>query len=152
MRVAVAAVLLALAGCAAPQPVSAPPARPVSAPKAAPAPVKPAPAPVSLNEATRRAEARLEALRRQSETRAQAPSEGEIEGRYRELLERPGTPEERKPELLLRLAELAYREEEAALLQAYERGEADDAARSRYERSIEYYGVSRSASRTPRRR
>jgi len=52
----------------------------------------------------------------------------------------PGTPEDRKPEILLRLAELSYREEEAALRSAYEAAEEPKTLpEARYADSIRYY-------------
>lgn len=88
----------------------------------------PAPAPVSVDEAAKRAARRLEELRRRDSAAAPGstlPQQDDIRRRYEALLQRPGTPEERKPELLLRLAEIDYREEEAAMRAAYEAGEGD---------------------------
>jgi TolA-binding protein len=80
-----------------------------------------------VDEASKRAAQRLEELRRRESATSAAPlpDEGEIRQRYEALLQRPGTPEDRKPELLLRLAEIDYREEEAAMRAAYEAGEGD---------------------------
>lgn len=48
--------------------------------------------------------------------------DSEVGKRYLALLEKPGTPAERKPEILLRLAEMAFDEESAAMKTAYELG------------------------------
>ncbi|MHB8765964.1 MAG: tetratricopeptide repeat protein, partial [Deferrisomatales bacterium] len=94
----------------------------------------------SLDEASRRAAERLKAL---EQRRGAAPGDApaaDLRGRYEELLDRPGTAPERVPEILLRLAELEYREEEAALRGAYEAGtEGELPAGSRYPRSIQRY-------------
>ncbi|GAB4271862.1 MAG: tetratricopeptide repeat protein [Deferrisomatales bacterium] len=103
----------------------------------------------SWEDAVRAASSRLEALQRRGPAPAEAaPGTAELERRYEELLARPGTPPERKPDLLLRLAELAYRDEEAAVRRAYEEGpDAQSPPGQRYRRSIALY--ERLASRYP---
>ena len=97
---------------------------------------------LSLEEASRRAADRLEVLemRRRARMTPAAPDTSVLRERYEDLLARPGTPEERKPEILLRLAELAYREEEAAMRTAYESGEGDDIPPGdRYPDAVAYF-------------
>jgi len=120
---------LLVSGCAgappAPRQRPAPPGRQEAAPRAR-----------TLSEATRQARARLEALRRGG---AAPPEPGDdLVARYEDLLRRPGTPEDRKPEILLRLAELAFERETEALRRAYE-GEADIPPRDRYVNTVGYY-------------
>lgn len=125
-----------LAACAgAPTRTEAP--RPAAEVARAP---EPKPKPRSLSQATREARAKLEALqkRRAPAPEAPAPRDGGLVARYEELLARPGTPEDRKPEILLRLAELAFEEESEALRLAYE-GEADVPPAQRYVRTKAYY-------------
>lgn len=122
-----ALLFLSLAACAGPplQPQHPPAASGRPGDRASRPPASPAP--VSVDEASKRAAQRLDELRRR-ESAAPAstlPDEDDIRQRYEALLKRPGTPEERKPELLLRLAEIDYREEEAAMRAAYEAGEGD---------------------------
>ena len=124
-----ALVLAVLAGCAGAPVGSGPPPLP---PREAGAPARRA---ATLEDATRQARARLEALR---SAPARAPGSGELIRRYEALLSRPGTPEARKPEILLRLAELAYREEAAALQRAYA-GEEPVPPGERYRRSVGCY-------------
>ncbi|MDF1551872.1 MAG: tetratricopeptide repeat protein [Deferrisomatales bacterium] len=136
VRLVCAAALLGLAACAA-----APPTAPLPGPESAVAPVaSPKERRASLKAAEKAARERLRALaKRHAEDRELSALTG-IGQRYQELLQRPGTPEERKPELLLRLAELAYREEEAALREVYESG-AEPAAPpgQRYPQSRAFY-------------
>ncbi|MBI5017629.1 MAG: tetratricopeptide repeat protein [Deltaproteobacteria bacterium] len=151
-----------LIGCAGapPPPVKAPAAPPTvtAAPAAAPAPrprprPRPAEAPKptasSLEEAAERVAARLKVLQERqkaSSVAAQPAPEGvvDLQQRYEGLLGLPGTPEARKPEILLRLAELAYRKEEAEARASYEtggegRGVAGGEGAVRYPASIVYY-------------
>ncbi len=131
MRWGTLVLLAALAGCAG-APVGSGPPVPAVPPGDTGAPAEPGP---SLEDATWQARARLEALR---SVPSRAPRAGELIRRYEALLSRPGTPEARKPEILLRLAELAYREEEAALQRAYA-GEEPVSPAERYRRAVGYY-------------
>lgn len=84
-------------------------------------------------------ERRKAKVRRDKESAAKVTTQ-DVAERYERLLEMPGTPEERKSEILLRLAELSYEEEEGALKKAYEAGtEMDIMPGERYPRTIEYY-------------
>ncbi len=134
------AVALAAAGCAGPNAGAPQPVRGPEAPSAGP-PAARAEAVSSVDAAARRAARRLERLAESREGREGAsPAAGDLEARYAALLDRPGTPASRKPEILLRLAELAYREEEAALRSAYEAGaEPAGPPAERYGRSVSYY-------------
>jgi len=119
--VAGAGVLLALLGCAGAPPTSPLPGLEPAGSVAAPPPqVTPKERRASLKGAEKAARERLRDLERRQEEQRELSALTSIGERYEELLARPGTPEERKPELLLRLAELAYREEEAALREAYQ--------------------------------
>jgi len=101
--------------------------------------------PQSLREARAQAAARVKAL--EEKRKGAKGSLGEaakvdspVMQKYLKLLELPGTPEERKPEILLRLAELAYRREEAALKSAYEEGtDMDILPGDKYPRTIGFY-------------
>ncbi|TAL18329.1 tetratricopeptide repeat protein [bacterium] len=144
-----------LAGCAA-----APPAEEPAV--AAPAPVAEAPAapekkptveettekirqerPKSLKDAREKAAEKIALLEEKRKTggkKKKAVSESSVMKKYQDLLALPGTPEARKPEILLRLSELAYREEESALKKSFEDGsEGEILPGDRYPRSIVFY-------------
>ena len=101
--------------------------------------------PQSLKEARAQAAARVKALEEKRKglkgaTVGAAKADSPVMQKYIKLLELPGTPEERKPEILLRLAELAYRREEAALKSAYEEGtDMDILPGDKYPRTIGFY-------------
>ncbi|TLN27030.1 tetratricopeptide repeat protein [bacterium] len=99
--------------------------------------------PKSLKEARERASEKLAAIEKKKEAggvRKKAVTESAVLQKYQSLLDLPGTPEARKPEILLRLAELAYREEEGALKKSYEEGtEGGILPGDRYPRTIGYY-------------
>ena len=120
-----------------PLPPPNPPPPPAPPPPRAEERPQPGPAP-PLEAATQRAAARLRELAERQAPPEAPPEASELQRRYVDLLARPGTPESRKPEILLRLAELAYRDEEASLKGLYET-ETDLAPGSRYPRSIAYY-------------
>ena len=102
--------------------------------------------PPSYSEARERAEEKLKSLEAKKKkgedvaARKSAVAGDAVVQKYEALLALPGTPEERKPEILLRLAEMAYQAEEAKLKQAYEAGtDMDILPGDRYPASIGYY-------------
>ncbi len=63
-----------------------------------------------------------------------------LAAKYEAILTRPGTPEKRKSEILTRLAEIAFEQEEAALRMSYENDtDMDILPGDKYPKSIEYY-------------
>lgn len=97
---------------------------------------------ISLDDATRKAAERLARLEQSKKQKKelQAPRADDLSRRYEDALDLPGTPEEKKPEFLLRLAELAYKEEENALRDSYENDDASAIPVGfRYPKSIAFY-------------
>lgn len=140
------------------KPVPKPVVRPDPEPKPKPAPPPKAKAALSLDDAKAKAKELLKELEARKKARAEetAKTQGSrkdaepqaedskdsalVAQKYRALLDLPGTPLERKPELLLRLAELAFEEESAKLKTAYELGTyVNLAPGERYPGSIGYY-------------
>lgn len=71
---------------------------------------------------------------------APAARGSEVAQKYKALLNSPSTPEEKRPEILLRLAELSYEDEVAALKVAYELGTyVNLKPGQRYPESVKYY-------------
>jgi len=98
---------------------------------------------ISLDDATKRAKERLAKLtQRKKEKKAEksAPKSNLLIQRYEEALSLPGTPEAKKPEILLKLAELAYRDEENALKDSYEKDDGSVIpAGFKYPKAIAYH-------------